>query len=167
MSKNKNNPILGEIEHLPDNYGIGGFIPSEFKLDDEIRKSNPLVSYKDDVDEVEETNIHAKADMQLEHDFDKARGNLKDVLDNTSTILTDAIVLAQSSDSPRAFEVVASLMKTIADVNRDLLKLHEQREDIKGKRNGGQPAAPVQNTQNNYFHGSPAELNRMLQKDQS
>ena len=94
----KNNPILGEIEHLPDNYGIGGFIPSEFKLDDEIRKSNPLVSYKDDVDEVEETNIHAKADMQLEHDFDKARGNLKDVLDNTSTILTDAIVLAQSSD---------------------------------------------------------------------
>ena len=166
MKQKEPNPILEEIEHLPDDYGFGAAIPSEFKLDEEKKKkANPLLEYKTELDiqEAPSTAGGTKEDKQLEADFDLVRSNIKTALENTSSVITDAVALAQSSDSPRAFEVVATLLKSISDVNRDLLNIHEQRETIKSKRAVKTDAGVTQNNQqNNYFIGSPAELNRFL-----
>lgn len=165
MKQKEPNPILEEIEHLPDDYGFGATIPSEFKLDEEKKKVNPLLEYKTELDiqEAPSTAGGTKEDKQLEADFDLARANIKTALENTSSVITDAVALAQSSDSPRAFEVVATLLKSISDVNRDLLNIHEQRETIKSKRAvKADPGVTQNNQQNNYFIGSPAELNRFL-----
>ena len=165
MKRNDPNPILEEIEHLPDNYGFGALIPSEFKLDEEKKKGNPLLEYKAELDiqEAPSTAGSTKEDKQLESDFDLVRENIKTALANTSSVISDAVALAQSSDSPRAYEVVATLLKSISDVNRDLLNIHEQRETIKSKRAVKTDMGVTQNNQqNNYFIGSPAELNRFL-----
>jgi hypothetical protein len=165
MKQKEPNPILEEIEHLPDDYGFGATIPSAFKLDEEKKKANPLLEYKTELDiqEAPSTAGGTKEDKQLEADFDLARANIKTALENTSSVITDAVALAQSSDSPRAFEVVATLLKSISDANRDLLNIHEQRETIKSKRAVKTDAGVTQNNQqNNYFIGSPAELNRFL-----
>lgn len=165
MKRKEPNPILEEIEHLPDDYGFGAAIPSEFKLDEEKKKANPLLEYKTELDiqDAPSTVGGTKEDKQLEADFDLARANIKTALGNTSSVITDAVALARSSDSPRAFEVVATLLKSISDVNRDLLNIHEQRETIKSKRAVKTDAGVTQNNQqNNYFIGSPAELNRFL-----
>jgi hypothetical protein len=165
MKQKEPNPILEEIEHLPDDYGFGATIPSEFKLDEEKKKANPLLEYKTELDiqEAPSTAGGTKEDKQLEADFDLARANIKTALENTSSVITDAVALAQSSDSPRAFEVVATLLKSISDANRDLLNIHEQRETIKSKRAVKTDTGVTQNNQqNNYFIGSPAELNRFL-----
>ena len=165
MKRKEPNPILEEIEHLPDDYGFGAAIPSEFKLDEEKKKTNPLLEYKTELDiqDAPSTVGGTKEDKQLEADFDLARANIKTALGNTSSVITDAVALARSSDSPRAFEVVATLLKSISDVNRDLLNIHEQRETIKSKRAVKTDAGVTQNNQqNNYFIGSPAELNRFL-----
>lgn len=156
---------MSDYDVLPDSYDVGGFIPSEFKLsEDKKSKINPLMEYEEEA-RVEESPQNIKDDIRLESDFDKARGNLANALETTSTILTDAIALAQASDSPRAYEVVATLLKSISDVNKDLLELHQQRENIRAKRQvkGGEVSAPGQvNQQNNFFVGSPSELNRMM-----
>lgn len=165
MKRKEPNPILEEIEHLPDDYGFGAAIPSEFKLDEEKKKANPLLEYKTELDiqDAPSTVGGTKEDKQLEADFDLVRSNIKTALGNTSSVITDAVALARSSDSPRAFEVVATLLKSISDVNRDLLNIHEQRETIKSKRAVKTDAGVTQNNQqNNYFIGSPAELNRFL-----
>ena len=165
MKRKEPNPILEEIEHLPDDYGFGAAIPSEFKLDEEKKKTNPLLEYKTELDiqDAPSTVGGTKEDKQLEADFDLVRSNIKTALGNTSSVITDAVALARSSDSPRAFEVVATLLKSISDVNRDLLNIHEQRETIKSKRAVKTDAGVTQNNQqNNYFIGSPAELNRFL-----
>ena len=165
MKQKEPNPILEEIEHLPDDYGFGALIPSEFKLDEEKKKANPLLEYKTELDiqDAPSTVGGTKEDKQLEADFDLARANIKTALGNTSSVITDAVALARSSDSPRAFEVVATLLKSISDVNRDLLNIHEQRETIKSKRAVKTDTGVTQNNQqNNYFIGSPAELNRFL-----
>ena len=158
MKRHDPNPILEEIEHLPDNYGFGALIPSEFKLDEEKKKKgNPLLEYKAELDiqEAPSTAGSTKEDKQLESDFDLVRENIKTALNDTSSIISDAVALAQSSDSPRAYEVVATLLKSISDVNRDLLNIQEQRETIKSKRAVKTDAGVTQNNQQNNYYTSP------------
>ena len=157
--------VLDEIDHLPESWDVGGLIPSEFKLDKEKAKSNVLITYADEakLDEME-SGEPGKDELELDSDFTFVRKNIRSALEVSSSVLTDAVTLAQSSDSPRAFEVVAILMKAIGDTNGALLKIHEKRETIREKR--GVPAPGIaQNTQNNYFVGSPAELNRLLNEN--
>ena len=156
----KNDNSLQGVEHLPDkyDYGIDPLIPSTFKLDEAVRE-NPLIKY---AEEEEETTSQVGDLLELENDFATARRSIKSVIEQSNDVLKDAIVLASASDSPRTIEVVANLLKTIADVNKDLLDLHDKRETIKKKRNarmtGENPGGGVVNQQNNYFMSSPKDL---------
>ena len=149
------------VEHLPDYYDYLGddLIPSSFKLDEAIRKDNPLTKYHETVVEEESNSPEL---VELENDFALARKNIKSVIDDSTAVLKDAIVLAGASDSPRSLEVVANLLKTITDMNKDLLALHDAREIVKKKRNerirGEGGNTTVNNQQNNYFMASPSEL---------
>lgn len=157
---------LDDIDHLPNSYTVGSsMIPSNFKLDDHKReKLNPLMEYAEAaaIEDAPSTSGSTKEDLQLESDFNLVRSNIKASLEATNSVLTDAIGLAQSSDSPRAYEVVSTLLKAIADTNLDLLNIHEKRETIKSKRFVKSDTAIQNNQQNNYFVGSPAELNKLL-----
>jgi hypothetical protein len=75
--------------------------------------------------------------------------------------LMGALEVAKASEHPRAFEVVGTLMKQLADVNQQLLDLHRQKakldEPVKGVGGGKQV------TNNNaIFVGSTTELNKMI-----
>lgn len=95
----------------------------------------------------------------IDTDYRYARENLYDLIENGSHALHELVEIAKASEHPRAFEVVASLMKTLTDANKDLLDIQTK---VKKLRQEDGTAAGPNNVTNALFVGSTAELQNML-----
>ena len=93
----------------------------------------------------------------LEIDYKEARSNLKDVIGKGKEALENLLTMAKDLDSPRAYKVVGQLIKTISDVNKDLLDIHKRNKDIRGEAAG--PSTVVNNA---VFIGSTADLQAII-----
>lgn len=91
------------------------------------------------------------------NDFEYARRNLYDVIEKSNHALEDIMDIAKQSESPRAYEVVTNLIKTMVDANKDLLQLSKTRKELEAKE-----PEKAQVTNNNLFVGSSAELLKMI-----
>ena len=100
------------------------------------------------------------SDGNVDNDFEYARQTYHDILAKGSSALEDMMEVARATEHPRAFEVLSTMMKTLADVNGNLLDLHKKKKDIRRKED--KLALPPANTTNNLFVGSTTELQRML-----
>ncbi|MDC3266317.1 terminase [bacterium] len=105
-------------------------------------------------------------DESVQDDFDYARDNMRQLISKGQNALDGILMIASGSEHPRAYEVVAALMKTMAETNKDLLELQKtkkvlQKEDPKAPQIEG-----PQNVTNNLFVGSTAELQKMLKEKQ-
>ena len=96
--------------------------------------------------------------QRIESDYEKTRSNLHDLLVKGSDALNCALGVAKQSEHPRAFEVVGNLMKQVADVNQQLMDLHQQKAKLDNSKDG---AAKI--TNNSIFVGSTTELNKLIQ----
>jgi len=98
---------------------------------------------------------------RIEKDYDDSRENLKNLLEKGQEALLHSLEVAKQSEHPRAFEVVGNLIKQLADVNQQLMDLHQQKQKLdapkasKGDKNV---------TNNAIFVGSTAELNKLIHK---
>jgi hypothetical protein len=101
-------------------------------------------------------------DSKIENDYDKSRSNLHNLLVQGQDALNHALEVAKQSEHPRAFEVVGNLMKQLADVNQQLMDLHQQKAKLDAP-NKAEAAKSVTNN-NAIFVGSTAELNKMIKK---
>lgn len=97
-------------------------------------------------------------ESQVTDDFEYARGNLIAAIEKGQEALTSIVDVAGMSQHPRAYEVVATLLKTVADANKDLLELQKRKRDLTGIS----PAPTTVN--NNLFVGSTAELQKLIKK---
>lgn len=100
------------------------------------------------------------SDGNIDNDFEYARRTYHDIISKGSSALDDMMEVARSTEHPRAFEVLSTMMKTLADVNGNLLDLHKKKRDIRVKSPQSLPSTPV--TNNNLFVGSTTDLQRML-----
>jgi multidrug efflux pump subunit AcrA (membrane-fusion protein) len=93
-------------------------------------------------------------------DFETARANVLTVIENGQEAISTLSEIATSSQHPRAFEVLAKLMDTVLNANKDLLDLQSKIRDIQAID------APINGTtrtiNNNLFVGSTAELQKVL-----
>lgn len=99
-----------------------------------------------------------------EDDFDLARNTMRNLIQKNEVVLTDLVELARNSESPRAFEVAGQLIKTQAEMAKDLMTLHKQKKEVDGER------AESQNikTQNNIvFAGSTSDLMKMISAERA
>jgi hypothetical protein len=99
------------------------------------------------------------SDETAKHDFELARQNYHELIIKGQDALDEMIEVARASEHPRAFEVLSTLMKSVADVNGDLLALHRKKKDY---NKTDQKALPAGVTTNNLFVGSTTELQKML-----
>jgi hypothetical protein len=97
---------------------------------------------------------------KIESDYDKSRTNLHELLIKGQEALNYALDVAKQSEHPRAFEVVGNLMKQLADVNQQLLDIHQQKQ----KLDAPSKAEAAKNVTNNnaIFVGSTSELSKMI-----
>ena len=100
---------------------------------------------------------------KIEQDYDTTRDNLRELLLTGQNALMHALEVAKQSEHPRAFEVVGNLMKQLADVNQQLLDLHQQKQKLDGT-NGKQQADKQVTNNNAIFVGSTEDLSKMISK---
>ena len=121
---------------------------------------NPLV-----VEEQKEEQLPAVVEetSDAEQDFELARKNLQELAKKGNKALDELIMLAKNSEHPRAYEVVATLIKTLADTNKDLLETRKRKLDIDKARGVSAEGSP-KTVNNNLFVGSTAELQKFLKE---
>jgi ACT domain-containing protein len=95
-------------------------------------------------------------------DYEMVQNNLKDLIQNGNIALESALKVATESDSPRAFEVVAIILKTMADLNNNVLSVHKSARDITSGS-----ATKLTQTNNSVFVGSTKDLQNLLNKERS
>lgn len=105
--------------------------------------------------------LKAKAhDDSARNDFENARANIHEVINTGQDALFKLAMIAESSQHPRAFEVLAKLMDTIVGANKDLLDLQTKIREIDSADTPINEKARTVN--NNLFVGSTAELQKVL-----
>lgn len=100
----------------------------------------------------------------IQSDYDRSRETYHDLIDKGKDALEMMIEVARDSEHPRAFEVLATLIKSTSDVNDKLMVLNKAKKDLLATVENNPPALPGgTTTNNNVFIGSTADLQRMLQ----
>ncbi len=99
---------------------------------------------------------------QIDADFELAHENFEELLIDGKTTLKELLVVANSSGHPRAYEVAANFLKTLAELNNDLLDLNLRKQ--KAKKELGAPVEGPQKVNNNLFVGTPHDLLNALKE---
>jgi hypothetical protein len=98
----------------------------------------------------------------FQKDYEFVQSNLKNLIGNGNVALESALKVATESDSPRAFEVVAIMLKTMADLNNNVLDVHK-----KAKATTADTKTTIKQTNNSVFIGSTKDLQNLLNKERS
>jgi predicted house-cleaning noncanonical NTP pyrophosphatase (MazG superfamily) len=106
--------------------------------------------------------IISTANQKIESDYDTTRNNLRVLLQQGQEALQKSLDVAMQSEHPRAVEVVGNLMKQLAEVNQQLMDLHQQKQKL-DEPSKAEKAKQVTNN-NAIFVGSTAELNKLIKK---
>jgi hypothetical protein len=104
--------------------------------------------------------ITVEAGNDIDTDTNFARENIKQLINKGNKSLEELSTVANQSESPRAYEVLATMMKNLADMNKDLLELQKRKRDL-------QPKESTQNLNIDkaVFVGSTAELVKMIKSN--
>jgi hypothetical protein len=97
------------------------------------------------------------------NDFEYSRRTYYDLITKGQDALEEMIEVAKALEHPRAFEVVAGMIKNISDVNDRLADLHKKKKDYMKKEDPKKDQGQITSTTNNVFIGSTTDLQRMLQ----
>ena len=100
-------------------------------------------------------------DFHLERDYDYVRGNLKDIVEKGTVAIDGMLSVASEGDSPRAYEVVSQLIKSVSEANKDLISLHKSIKEIK-KEDSSVHGNTKNVTNNSIFVGSTKALQDLV-----
>jgi len=98
----------------------------------------------------------------VSNDYNYSRQTYYDLIERGKESLDLMIEVARESEHPRAFEVLSGMIKNVSDVNDKLMDLNKKNKDISAEE-----IKKIEQTTNNLFVGSTAELQRMLQDDET
>jgi len=96
-------------------------------------------------------------EKDIKNDYDYARENLYNLVENGNVALEDLIELAKQSEHPRAYEVVGQMIKTLGDTTSQLTTLHEKQMKLNASK-------PEKVTNNNLFVGSATDLLDLIKR---
>ena len=133
------------------------------KIDDRLSEvfDTPIItktSVEGEIIDAATGEIIESSETKIDNDYDTTRNNLRELLTTGQNALMHALEVAKQSEHPRAFEVVGNLMKQLADVNQQLMDLHQQKAKLDAPKN-----KDTKVTNNAIFVGSTSELAKMIQ----
>ena len=119
--------------------------------------------------EQESTTVTVRStpvDEKLDTDFEFARDKMRDLIKKGQEAVDSAIMLAQSGDSPRAYEVVGGMITAIIQANKELIQIHKTKRDTQDT--GNAPLLPREgsgsgvNIERAVFIGKASDLLREI-----
>ncbi len=126
------------------------------KVDEKLNDTFDVEVIEGSVPESSDDSDEREEDTQI--DYEQSRKNFYELIEKGKKALDGAIDIASETDQPRAYEVVAQLLKNVTDTNRELIEHQKRMEDLKSnERKLGNT-----NINNALFVGSTADLQKML-----
>jgi len=117
-----------------------------------IEHELPIVAPKQNI--IEPMPVSDAPDQ--EEDYRLSRKTFRDLINKGNDAIEDLTDLAKQSESPRAYEVLSTLMKTVADATKDLYDLQKKTKELKNE--GKKVEATNVNVEKAVFVGSPTDL---------
>ena len=112
-----------------------------------------------------ETNLpisKEKMDKDLQLDYNQVRGNIKNLIGTGKEAIDGILNVAIESDAPRAYEVASQMIKTVSEMNKDLIDLHHKMKNITKEE------IEINNTTNNSIYvGSTKDLQDLINQSRS
>lgn len=107
----------------------------------------------------------AQANNTVSDDAAAARTNIRTLIAQGATAVTEMMVLAKQSNSPRAYEVLSTLMKTMAEMNHDLMGMHKVEQALTAETSPETPSGGGDvHIDKAVFVGSTSELGQHLKQ---
>ena len=131
----------------------------DVKSSESISEENysPIVKQVDNVPITKE-----KMEKDLGADYREVRKNLKDLINTGQDAIDGILSVATDSDLPRAYEVAGQMIKTVAEMNKDLIDLHHKMKNITKEE------IEVNSTTNNSIYvGSTSDLQDLINQSRS
>jgi predicted house-cleaning noncanonical NTP pyrophosphatase (MazG superfamily) len=119
----------------------------------DIEVESEIVSYQ-----VEEKNTK-KDTTDIIKDYEYSRATLTSLVDKGQEAIDNVLELAQETDSPRAYEVVGQLIKTVTDSAEKLMDIQKKLKDLEQERQ------TTNVTNNALFVGTTNEVLSMLKTE--
>ena len=107
---------------------------------------------------VEEVPVVISINNDVETDFNIARTNINSLLQKGNIAVDNLLNVAKETEHPRAYEVAANLIKTLADLNKDLLDIQKKRKEL----NNNQPTSEKTVIDKAVFIGSTTEMVKLI-----
>lgn len=134
------------------------------KIDDNLSEMLNIPTTSTVIDQPTDVVVRNKKEEILEtdlmKDYEESRKQLKEIVSKGAGAIDDILAIARESEHPRAFEVAATMIKTVADANEKLLLMQKQMKEITGTKtqnlNVGKAA---------IFVGSTSELSKMIKNE--
>ncbi len=145
-------------EKIAETLGIEHFDPD----------SNDVIEYEDlhNIDDIvaeDDLVVNKSIINNSTIDYKATRKSMKSLIETGESVVPDLANLAKESESARAYEVLFSSIKTLGEMNKKLLELNKQQQEIAVKDELEKPSSPSTVNQN-LFVGSTEELLEFLNK---
>lgn len=103
-------------------------------------------------------------DNPEDSDYELSRAVQRELIEQGRAAINTAMRCAAESEQARSIEVLATMMKTVSDMNAQLLGLAKTKNDIKATKGGKNvvPSTPQIGTQNILHIGSASDINSIL-----
>jgi len=103
-------------------------------------------------------------DDDIKADYNLSRRTFRDLINKGNQAMESLTDLAKESESPRAYEVLATMMRTVADTTKDLYDLQKKTKDLRGEDKKEQPNVTVEKA---VFVGTTAELLKQMKEQKT
>lgn len=102
---------------------------------------------------------HEEDDIRA--DYNLSRRTFRDLINKGNAAVESLTDLAKESESPRAYEVLATMMRTIADTTKDLYDLQKKTKELKGEKK----EETTVNVEKAVFIGSASDLLKKIKEE--
>ena len=106
--------------------------------------------------------IKPEEQNDIKKDYEYTRANLYSLIEKGQEAINGIMELAGEGGSPRAYEVAATLIKTVSEINKDIIDIHQKMKSME------QTKVVNNNTTNNsIFVGSTSDLQDLINSARS
>ena len=129
----------------------------------DMKKLNDTLSEVLDIEPIKYNNTEIITTINnVDSDADFARKNIKQLIEKGNLAVDGILNVAKESEQPRAYEVVATLIKNLSDLNKDLMEIQKRKNDLIPQENKNSNSLNVDKA---VFVGSTTELVKFLKNN--
>ena len=124
----------------------------DVKVEQPVQEILPAV-----VQEPTKFGTPARLEQDLDQDYEESRKTIKELVNKGNQAIDHLLAIASESEHPRAFEVVATLIKNTADANEKLMTMQKAVRDMKNIKQKSDVTVDKA-----IFIGSTSELSKLI-----